>query len=36
MRRLLVIPGLLFGLLFAAGGYFILAETALPMWQIQG
>jgi len=33
MRRLLVIPGLLFGLLFAAGGYFILAETALPMWQ---
>jgi hypothetical protein len=33
MRRLLVIPGLLFGLLFAGGGYFILAETALPMWQ---
>ncbi|MCP4769603.1 MAG: DUF3592 domain-containing protein [Gammaproteobacteria bacterium] len=33
MRRLLVIPGLLFGLLFAAGGYFIFAETALPMWQ---
>lgn len=33
MRRLLVIPGLLFGLLFGAGGYFIFAETALPMWQ---
>ena len=33
MRRLLIIPGLLFGLLFGAGGYFILAETALPMWQ---
>jgi hypothetical protein len=33
MRRLLVIPGLLFGLLFAAGGFFIFAETGLPMWQ---
>jgi hypothetical protein len=33
MRRLLIIPGLLFGLMFAAGGYFILSETAWPMWQ---
>jgi hypothetical protein len=33
MRRLLVIPGLLFGLLFACGGFFMLSETALPMWQ---
>ena len=33
MRRLLVVPGLLFGLLFAGGGFFILSETALPMWQ---
>ena len=33
MRRLLIIPGLLFGLLFAAGGFFILSETAWPMWQ---
>jgi hypothetical protein len=33
MRRLLIIPGLLFGLIFSAGGYFILAETALPMWE---
>ena len=33
MRRLLVIPGLLFGLLFAGGGFFMLSETALPMWQ---
>ena len=33
MRRLAVIPGLLFGLLFAGGGYFIFAETGLPMWQ---
>ena len=33
MRRLLVIPLLLFGLTFAGGGYFIAAETAIPMWQ---
>ena len=33
MHRLLIIPALLFGLLFAAGGYFMLAETALPMWR---
>jgi len=33
MRRLLIIPGLLFGLLFAGGGFFMLSETALPMWQ---
>ena len=33
MRRLLIIPGLLFGLLFAGGGFFLLSETALPMWQ---
>jgi hypothetical protein len=33
MRRLLVIPGLLFGLFFAGGGFFMLSETALPLWQ---
>ena len=33
MRRLLIIPGLLFGLIFAGGGFFMLSETALPMWQ---
>ncbi len=33
MRRLLVIPGLLFGLFFAGGGFFVAAETAWPMWQ---
>lgn len=33
MRRLLVIPGLLFGLVFTGGGFFMLSETALPMWQ---
>ena len=33
MRRLLIIPGLLFGLLFTAGGYFIMSETSLPMWE---
>ena len=33
MRRLLIIPGLLFGLLFSAGGFFIFSETGLPMWQ---
>jgi hypothetical protein len=33
MRKLLVIPGLLFGLLFGSGGYLIFSQTALPMWQ---
>ena len=33
MRKLLILPGLLFGLLFTGGGYFISAETAWPMWQ---
>jgi len=33
MRRLLIIPGLLFGLSFAGGGFFMLSETAWPMWQ---
>ncbi|MCP4877130.1 MAG: DUF3592 domain-containing protein [Gammaproteobacteria bacterium] len=33
MRRLLVIPGLLFGLFFAGGGFFMASETSLPMWQ---
>jgi hypothetical protein len=33
MRRLLIIPGLLFGLIFASGGGFILLETSWPMWQ---
>jgi len=32
MRRLLVIPGLLFGLLFGGGGYLIFTQTAWPMW----
>jgi hypothetical protein len=30
---MLIIPALLFGLAFAGGGYFFLAESALPMWQ---
>jgi hypothetical protein len=33
MRRLLIIPSLLFGLLFASGGGFMFLETAWPMWQ---
>ena len=33
MRKLLIIPGLLFGFLFGGGGYLVFAETALPMWQ---
>ena len=33
MKYLTKIPALLFGLLFASGGFFILAETALPVWQ---
>lgn len=33
MRRLLILPGLLFGLMFTGGGYFIAEETAWPMWQ---
>lgn len=33
MRALRIIPGLLFGLMFAGGGLFVFAETALPTWQ---
>ena len=33
MRSLLIIPSLLFGLIFAAGGGFMLSETTWPMWQ---
>jgi hypothetical protein len=33
MRRLLIIPSVLFGLLFASGGGFIFLETSWPMWQ---
>lgn len=33
MRRLIAIPGILFGLMFAGGGVFFLAQMALPMWQ---
>lgn len=33
MRRLLVIPGILFGLFFAGGGFFIASESVWPMWQ---
>ncbi len=33
IRLLRSLPGLVFGLLFAAGGLFILSETALPTWQ---
>ena len=33
MRRLTIIPGLLFGLIFAGGGFFFLSETSLPTWQ---
>ena len=33
MRRLILIPGLLFGLSFAIGGFLMLSETAWPMWQ---
>jgi hypothetical protein len=32
MRILKIIPGLIFGLVFAGGGMFIFAETALPTW----
>ena len=32
MRSLLIIPGLLFGLIFGGGGFFMFAETAFPMW----
>ena len=28
-----MIPGLLFGLFFAGGGFLMLSETAIPMWQ---
>lgn len=33
MRRLTIIPGLIFGLIFAGGGFAILSETAIPTWQ---
>ena len=33
IRLLRSLPGLVFGLLFATGGLFILSETALPTWQ---
>ncbi len=33
MRILSIIPALLFGLIFAGGGFFFLSETALPMWK---
>ena len=33
MRALRIVPGLLFGLMFAGGGLFVFAETALPTWQ---
>ena len=33
MRRLAIIPGLLFGLIFGGGGFIFLAETSLPTWQ---
>lgn len=33
MRRLAIIPGLLFGLIFSGGGFLIFAETSLPTWQ---
>ncbi len=33
MRKLAIIPGLIFGLIFAGGGFFFLSETAIPTWQ---
>ncbi|MCP4186168.1 MAG: DUF3592 domain-containing protein, partial [Gammaproteobacteria bacterium] len=30
---LAIIPGLIFGLIFAGGGFFFLSETAIPTWQ---
>lgn len=33
MHKLTIIPGLLFGLLFAGGGFFLLSKTAIPTWQ---
>lgn len=33
MRRLAIIPGLIFGLIFAGGGFFFLSETSIPTWQ---
>ena len=33
MRTLRIIPGLLFGLMFSVGGFFLVAESAWPMWQ---
>ena len=33
MRKLAMIPGIIFGLLFAGAGLFILNQTAIPTWQ---
>lgn len=33
MRKLAIIPGLLFGLIFAGAGFFILSKTSIPTWQ---
>jgi hypothetical protein len=33
MAALRIIPGLIFGLVFAGGGLFVFSETALPTWQ---
>ena len=33
MHRLSVIPGVIFGIIFAAGGFFMLLQTAWPTWQ---
>jgi hypothetical protein len=33
MRKLAIIPGLIFGLIFAGGGFFFLSQTAIPTWQ---
>lgn len=33
MRKLAIIPGLIFGLIFAGAGFFILSKTSIPTWQ---
>ena len=33
MPKLTIIPGLLFGLIFAGGGFFFLSETSIPTWR---
>ena len=30
MRKLVIIPGLLFGLIFGGGEFFFLSETSIP------